>query len=218
MSQPKRLFRLCVVVFLTLTAGMWTNLHSQDERERSEASLKVTSYPSGALVSIDGVEMRRVTPMRMELRVGTHTVKVYIPNSGWTPDTRLVEIEPGHNDLSVTLLPKLTAGSAGPQGPPGPAGPAGPMGLQGPAGLAGPTGPQGPKGDIGPQGTVRRAQSVRRARLVRPVPKVPWVIQVLRARRARPARQARSVRRVPKGYPARLEVRACQARRVLQDS
>jgi hypothetical protein len=142
MSQPTQLPRICVVVFLLLTVGMWTSLRADDDR--MDASLKVTSYPSGALVSVDGVDMRKVTPMQIDLRVGTHTVKVYIPNSGWNPDTRLIEIERGHNDLSVTLLPKSAVGAAGTPGLPGPAGPAGPAGPQGPAGLPGPAGPQGP--------------------------------------------------------------------------
>src|SRR5262249_6341323 len=80
-------------------------------------TLKVTSFPSGAQVSVDGVNTGKVTPMNISLIEGDHTVTVQIPGSGWSPDTRSVTIVPGNNDLSVTLLPTLTTGPIGPQGP-----------------------------------------------------------------------------------------------------
>jgi hypothetical protein len=89
-------------------------------------SLKVTSFPTGANVSVDGVDTGKVTPMSNSLAVGDHTVVVSIPNSGWNPDTRTVTIVSGNNDLSVTLLPMLTTGPQGPQGPKGDAGSQGP--------------------------------------------------------------------------------------------
>ncbi len=49
-------------------------------------ALKVTSFPSGANVSIDGVDTGRLTPMSISLTGGDHTVVVSIPNSGWNPD------------------------------------------------------------------------------------------------------------------------------------
>jgi hypothetical protein len=124
-------------------------------------SLKVTSFPSGANVAVDGTDSGKVTPMSISLTVGTHMVVVSIPNSGWGTDTRTVNVVSGNNDLSVTLLPVLSAGPMGPPGPkgdPGPAGPAGPAGSQGPAGPQGPVGAMGaqglagPVGPIGPQG------------------------------------------------------------------
>ena len=92
-------------------------------------SLKVTSFPSGAQVTVDGVNTGKTTPMSTSLSVGDHTVTVSIPNSGWNPDTRTVTIASGNNDLSVTLLPMLTTGPQGPQGPAGPTGPQGPAGA-----------------------------------------------------------------------------------------
>ncbi len=121
-------------------------------------SLKVTSFPSGATVTVDGAPTGKATPMSVALSVGDHVVTVSIPNSGWTPDTRIVTVATGNNDLSVTLLPALTAG---PQGPPGSQGAPGPQGIQGPQGPPGPQGspgtpgnqgPQGPQGDQGPPG------------------------------------------------------------------
>jgi hypothetical protein len=100
--------------------------------QTGSGSLKVTSYPSGASVSIDGVDTGKTTPMSLSLTVGEHAVVVSVPNAGWNPDTRAVTVVPGNNDLSVTLLPALTIGPrgpAGPGGPPGPPGPAGPPGL-----------------------------------------------------------------------------------------
>ena len=131
--------------------------------QSGNGSLKVTSYPSGARVAVDGVDTGKTTPMSESLSVGEHTVTVSVPSPGWNPDTRIVTVVSGNNDLSVTLLPTLTMGPAGPQGPagstgaPGPAGATGAQGETGPAGPAGPAGPQGETGAtgaIGPQGPV----------------------------------------------------------------
>jgi len=97
-------------------------------------SLKVTSFPAGANVMVDGADTGKVTPMSVRLTVGTHTVVVSIPNSGWNASTNTVGIVAGTNDLSVTLLPALTVGPQGPTGAVGPMGPAGPQGPAGPAG------------------------------------------------------------------------------------
>jgi hypothetical protein len=114
-----------------------------------QGKLRVSSFPSGANVSVDGTDAGKVTPMSTEVSVGWHKVKVFIPNSGWNADVRDVQVAAGNNDLSVTLLPVV---AVGPMGPPGPAGPAGPMGPQGPAGATGPAGAQGPAGPQGPKG------------------------------------------------------------------
>jgi len=63
--------------------------------QTSNGSLKVTSFPSGANVSIDGVDTGKVTPMSTSVAVGDHTVVVSIPNSGWNPDTRTVTVVSG---------------------------------------------------------------------------------------------------------------------------
>lgn len=101
--------------------------------QSGNGSLKVTSYPSGANVSIDGVDTGKTTPMSVSVAIGEHTVVVSVPSSGWNPDTRTVTIVAGNNDLSVTLLPALTVG---PQGPPGPKGDPGPQGPPGPSGTS----------------------------------------------------------------------------------
>jgi hypothetical protein len=101
------------------------------------ATLKVSSFPSGAEVLVDGVSTGKVTPMNISVTEGDHTVTVRIPNSGWNPDTRTVTIVSGNNDLSVTLLPALTTGPPGPKGD---------KGERGPQGLQGDPGPQGPSG------------------------------------------------------------------------
>ena len=106
--------------------------------QSSNGALKVTSFPSGAQVIVDGVNTGKTTPMSISVSVGDHSVTVSIPNSGWNPDTRTVTVVSGNNDLSVTLLPVLTVGPQGPQGAEGP---------------QGPQGPQGEKGDPGPPGS-----------------------------------------------------------------
>jgi len=152
MTQRRRMLWVFVLVttlfLLPRTAGAQDSKHGK---------LKVTSFPSGANVSVDGKDMGQVTPMSTEVAVGWHKVRVSSPNPGWNADVRDVQVAAGNNDLSVTLLPIM---SVGPMGPPGPVGPAGPMGPQGPAGAAGaagaqgPAGPQGPKGDPGATGAV----------------------------------------------------------------
>ena len=109
-------------------------------------ALKVTSFPTGAAVIIDGVPTGKVTPMSVSLSVGDHLVAVSIPNSGWQADIRTVGIVSGNNDLSVTLLPILQKGDKGDTGATGPQGPPGPKGDPGATGATGATGPQGPPG------------------------------------------------------------------------
>ena len=96
------------------------------------ATLKVSSFPSGAQVIVDGFNTGKVTPMNISLPEGDHVVTVQIPNSGWNPDTRTITIVPGNNDLSVTLLPVLTAGPQGPKGDKGDPGEKGDPGDPGP--------------------------------------------------------------------------------------
>ena len=95
----------------------------------ASGSLKVTSFPAGAKVYVDGADTGKTTPMSVSVSVGTHVVKVQIPGSGWAPAESTATIVEGNNDLSVTLLPALTQGPEGPPGPDGPQGPQGPPGL-----------------------------------------------------------------------------------------
>jgi len=155
------------IAWIFVLIGTLFLLPSNARAQTKHGTLKVNSFPSGANVSMDGKDTHKVTPMSMDVAVGWHKVTVSIPNSGWRTDVRDVDVLAGNNDLSVTLLPVLTAGPMGPPGPKGDPGPAGPMGPQGPAGpqglkgttgatgAAGPMGPQGPAGAtgaIGPQG------------------------------------------------------------------
>jgi len=146
---------LAVLVFITATA---VSSFGQS------GALKVTSFPSGAKVTIDGADSGKTTPMSTSLSIGDHSVVVSIPNSGWNPDSRTVTIVSGNNDLSVTLLPILTVGPPGPKvdkGDKGDKGDTGAQGIQGPKGDKGDTGAQGiqgvkgdkgDKGDMGAQG------------------------------------------------------------------
>jgi hypothetical protein len=88
----------------------------------ANGALKVTSFPSGALVTVDGVSTGKFTPMSVSLAEGDHFVIVALPGSGWSPDTRTITVVTGNNDLSVTLLPALTTGAKGDKGDPGPKG------------------------------------------------------------------------------------------------
>jgi hypothetical protein len=150
MRSATRLFLICPLLFFCAAGPTFA--------QTGNGSLKVTSYPSGADVTIDGVYTGKVTPMSQSLSVGAHLVEVSVPSSDWNPDTRTVTIVSGNNDLSVTLLPRVTTGpqgptgAAGPTGTPGPAGPAGPQGEAGIAGAKGDTGAQGASGLAGAQG------------------------------------------------------------------
>ena len=53
-------------------------------------ALKVTSFPSGALVTVDGVSTGKVTPMNVSLPVGDHTVTGSLAGTGWNADRRTV--------------------------------------------------------------------------------------------------------------------------------
>jgi hypothetical protein len=105
------------------------------------ATLKVSSFPSGAQVVVDGVNTGKITPMNVSVVEGDHVVTVQIPGSGWSADTRTVTIVTGNNDLSVTLLPMPTPG------PPGPKGDKGDRGIQGPQGNPGTDGTNGTHAD-----------------------------------------------------------------------
>src|SRR5215472_10974253 len=93
MTQLRRIH--CLVLFVLVGAALLLTAQARAQN----GSLKVTSFPVGANVSVDGVDTGKVTPMTMSLAVGTHTVVVSIPNSGWNVDTRSVEVVAGNNDL-----------------------------------------------------------------------------------------------------------------------
>jgi PEGA domain/Collagen triple helix repeat (20 copies) len=116
------------------------------------STLKVTSFPSGARVSVDGVNTGKLTPMNVALADGDHVVTVDIPGSGWSADTRVVTITPGNNDLSVTLLPVVTQGPPGLKGDRGDKGEKGEKGDKGDKGDPGEMGGKGDRGDKGDQG------------------------------------------------------------------
>ena len=50
--------------------------------QAQNGTLKITSFPSGASVKIDGVDTGKATPMSTTVGVGDHAVVVSIPNSG----------------------------------------------------------------------------------------------------------------------------------------
>lgn len=70
--------------------------------------LKVTSFPGGANVYVDGEDTGKTTPMTVNLIEGDHEVTVEVPGGVWMPDTRIVTIVQGNNDLSVTLMPDFS--------------------------------------------------------------------------------------------------------------
>lgn len=104
---------MALLAALFLVSASWASAQS------GSGALKVTSFPSGAKVFVDGEDTGKVTPMSVSLPTGDHVIVVSLPNTGWSPDTRTVTVVSGNNDLSVTLLPTLTAGPQGPMGPKG---------------------------------------------------------------------------------------------------
>src|SRR5215472_682437 len=154
MTQRRKIAWILVVVATLFLVP------SKAGAQTKHGTLKVSSFPSGANVSMDGKDTGKITPMSMDVAVGWHKVTVSIPSSGWRADVRDVDVLAGNNDLSVTLLPVMTAGPIGPPGPAGPAGPPGPAGPQGPKGATGATGAAGPAGPIGPQGPAGAAGGI----------------------------------------------------------
>src|SRR5258706_6175202 len=92
MHRSTRLFGIIAVITTLGLLGVPAGLRAQT----SNGALKVTSFPSGANVQVDGLNTGKVTPMSVSVAVGTHTVVVAIPNSGWNPGTRTLEIAPGN--------------------------------------------------------------------------------------------------------------------------
>ncbi|HUQ88347.1 MAG TPA: PEGA domain-containing protein, partial [Vicinamibacterales bacterium] len=136
-SSSQLLVLLVVLAFTSLPA------YAQN------GALKVSSFPSGAAVIVDGVATTKVTPMNISLPVGAHTIMIFAPGPGWAPATQTITISTGNNELNVTLVPSVTVG---PQGIPGPTGNTGAQGPQGIAGTQGDTGAQGPQGIQGVTG------------------------------------------------------------------
>ena len=76
MTQFSNMVRFGMLVAVLVLLGFPATVQAQN------GSLKVTSFPVGANVSVEGVDSGKVTPMTINLAVGTHTVVVSIPNSG----------------------------------------------------------------------------------------------------------------------------------------
>src|SRR5258708_40056173 len=130
MTQPSRILWMTKIVWMTvLTGALLLVSGSARAQEEEHGRLRVTSFPTGAHVSVDGADTGKVTPMSTRVSVGKHKVVVSMPNSGWNPDTRTVDVAEGNNDLSVTLLPNVAVGA---MGPPGPSRAHGPTGAPGP--------------------------------------------------------------------------------------
>ena len=108
-----------LLILSSLMLGLYVTQTYGQNNQNGSGDLKVTSFPSGANVTVDGVDTGKVTPMSISLPVGDHTVVVSIPNSNWGADSRTFTVVSGNNDLSVTLLPTLTVGPQGPPGLPG---------------------------------------------------------------------------------------------------
>src|SRR5947209_8176232 len=117
----KKLLLLAVLLFSSLSAFA------------SNGTLVITSFPSGADITIDGVAPANPdTPTAVSLTPGTHTVVFAASDPGWAQQTATATVVSGQTTfLDQTLLPILTTG------PQGPAGPQGPQGQQGPQGATG---------------------------------------------------------------------------------
>lgn len=97
--MANKFMRILLVAALLIVWGSAANA--------ANGILKITSFPTGAEIHVDGVDTGKLTPGSVNLAEGEHEVMVQIPDPAWAPDTRLVTIAPGNNDLSVTLLPNL---------------------------------------------------------------------------------------------------------------
>ncbi len=78
--MKKKILTAMQVLFVVL---VWTAFSYA-----ANGTLKVSSFPTGAEVLVDGASTGKVTPMNVSLPEGEHQVTVQIPNSGWAPNTR----------------------------------------------------------------------------------------------------------------------------------
>ena len=62
--------RLIILAVIAVTAAAVAPAEAQN------GALKVTSFPSGAKVTIDGTDTGKTTPMSISLTLGDHTVVV----------------------------------------------------------------------------------------------------------------------------------------------
>jgi len=83
-----------------LLAALLLFLQPAFAQSPGSGSLKVTSFPAGAEVLVNGVSTGKLTPMSVSLPVGQHQVTVQIPGSGWSPATSIVDVASGTNDLT----------------------------------------------------------------------------------------------------------------------
>ena len=100
--------RFSIVKLMTGLLFVFTVFLQPTSSFAATGALKVTSFPSGAEVIVDGASTGKVTPMSVSLTEGEHLITVQISNSGWNADTRTVTVVPGNNDLSVNLFPSFT--------------------------------------------------------------------------------------------------------------
>ena len=70
------------------------------------ATLKVSSFPAGAQVWVDGVNTGKVTPMNISLSEDEHVITVQIPGSEWSAVTRRVTIGPGVKNRMTVMTRK----------------------------------------------------------------------------------------------------------------
>ena len=82
-------------------------------------TLRLTSFPPGAEVWIDGAFTGKTTPATMLVALGERHVTVKAPGGGWAPAEQSIVVTTGLNVLALTLLPELTQGPPGSPGPPG---------------------------------------------------------------------------------------------------
>ncbi len=124
-----------LVVSVMTVVSMLTAVGATAQAQ-GDGVLQVTSFPSGAHVSVDGTDTGKTTPTSVSVPVGNHSVAVSA-GPGWSAVTQAVTIVNGTNSLNVTLLPTLTTGPQGPAGPTGPKGDPGPTGAAGANGING---------------------------------------------------------------------------------
>jgi len=93
-----------------------TTAVSLDADAAVRGTLRVTSFPSGAEVWIDGAATGKATPATFLINTGQHQVMVKAPGGGWAPAEQALTVTTGLNVVALTLIPELT------QGPPGPPG------------------------------------------------------------------------------------------------
>jgi purine nucleoside permease len=98
MTQSRSILWLAVITATLCLLGVPAALRAQTTEVDDGHEVVITSFPDGANVWIDNLDIGKVTPMELRrISPGIHTIKVAVASPGWSSDTRTINV--------LTLIP-----------------------------------------------------------------------------------------------------------------